>query len=425
MKERWQEKVVRREVSYWSPVHLQRALLALTVLGILGGLVIVYSASYPYALSEFGNPFAILIRQVAYTVLGLCFLLIALKIPLQPLQRFGWLLHLPVIFFLVATLVAGKKVGEAQRWLALGSFQFQPSEFAKVTLIVFIASLAAHWRNASTLKQKFGIWVAIFAFWLLTVALVLAQPHLSGGLLLAVIGLLVMFFARLPISLIVASLLFVVPMGYIGQKHFLHPYQQKRWQVGSWLTRSNDSSDPKAYQMRQALLGIQVGGWFGQGLNQSRQKHLFLPSAHNDFVFSVIGEEFGFAGSFIVIAFFAFLAYFGLCVATQAPNAFSSGLAGSVAFSIWMQAILHISVNANLLPPTGVPLPFASAGGSSLCATLLGMGLLLNVSATNIKRNEAKRRGGVNDALGDGRWRDRGTHLSSPRPRHRRQNFTA
>ncbi|MCS7192505.1 MAG: FtsW/RodA/SpoVE family cell cycle protein [Armatimonadetes bacterium] len=409
--------MARREASSWSPVQLRNALLMLTVVGIFGGLWVVYSASHPYASFKFGDPFAIIVRQIAYTFLGLILFIIAFKISLSYL-RFGWLLHLLVIFLLFLTLFWGKEVNEARRWFSFGLFQFQPSEFAKVTLIVFVSSLARQWMIASTATQKFFTWFAIFAFWMLTVALVAVQPHLSGGLLLAAIGISTMFFARLPLALILATLLLGISFGYLGQKHFLRPYQKERWHINSLLVKAKDENDnEKVYQVRQALLGLQVGGLFGQGYDKSRQKRLFLPSAHNDFIFAVIGEEFGFAGSFFVLLFFASLAYFGLCVALMAKDAFSSGLAGGIAFSLWLQAILHISVNANLLPPTGIPLPFVSAGGSSLCATLLGMGLLLNVSNDLVRKE--KQKGGAKNALDNGRWWDWGSHLPSHSHRHR------
>ncbi len=412
-------------VRQWSPVRVAQVLFFLTLVGVIGGLLMVYSASYPLALARTGNAFAITFRQILYALLGSVLFVIAWKMPLQSLKRLGWIPHLIVIGALVATLLFGKKVGEAQRWLTLGSVQIQPSEFAKITLAICIASLASYWRDAKSAKQKLWLWFALFTVWALTVGLVLMQPHLSGGLLLALIGIATMFFARLPLSVLLTTLLLFGGLGYFGQKHFLHPYQRERWQIGSWLVLPKEKTDDqKSYQVRQALLGLQVGGWVGRGFFQSRQKHLFLPSAHNDFIFAVIGEEFGFIGSMIVLGFFGTLAYFGLWVTSQSTNdAFASGLAGGITIWIWAQAIMHIAVNAHLLPPTGVPLPFVSAGGSSLCATLIGMGLLLNVTVN--LQVKPKRRGGTSDAMGDGRWRDGGTHLSRPRPRRRRQNYLA
>ncbi len=384
----------------------------------------VFSASYPLALARTGNAFSIVSRQAIYAALGFILFLIAWKIPLQWLRRASWVLHLLVIALLFATLLVGKKVGDAQRWLELGPFQVQPSEFAKVTLVLCIAALSASWRDATNLSRKFWLWLAIFLCWVLTTVLVLKQPHLSGGLLLAVIGVAAMFFARMPLSLILATVLLGFGLGYIGQKAFLHSYQLERWRIGSWLILAKGKTDEeKSYQVRQALLGLQVGGWFGQGFFKSRQKHLFLPSAHNDFIFAVIGEEFGFIGSVVVLAFFTLLAYFGLWVTSQTADAFASGVSGGITVWIWLQALLHIAVNTHLLPPTGVPLPFVSAGGSALCATLIGMGLLLNV-ASNLTQ-QRKRRGGTNDALGDGRWGDGRAHLPSPRPRRRRQNYVS
>lgn len=424
-------------IRQWSPVRVAQVLFLLTLVGVIGGLLMVYSASYPLALARTGNAFAITSRQILYALLGIVFFVIAWKVPLHPLKRLGWLnffvalkwssllFHLIVIGLLVATLLFGKRVGETQRWLTFGPFQIQPSEFAKVTLAICIASLVSFWRDAKSARQKFLLWFVLFVVWTLTIALVLVQPHLSGGLLLAFIGVVAMFFARLPLSVLLATLLLSGGLGYFGQKHFLHPYQQERWQIGSWLMLPKEKTDDqKSYQVRQALLGLQVGGWFGQGWFNSRQKHLFLPSAHNDFIFAVIGEEFGFVGSVIVLGFFCILAYLGLWVASQSVNdSFASGVAGGITMGIWFQAIMHIAVNAHLLPPTGIPLPFVSAGGSSLCATLIGMGLLLNI-ATKLQI-KSKRRGGTSDAMGDGRWRDGGTHLPRPRHRRRRQNYLA
>jgi len=415
----------QRAERQWSPVFVAQVLFLLTFVGVIGGLLMVYSASCPLALARTGNAFTITLRQLFYALLGIVLFAFAWRMPLQVLKRWGWLLHLFVLMALVATLLVGKKVGEAQRWLILGPVQIQPSEFAKVTLAICIASLASFWVKTKSADKRFWLWLFISGTWALTVALVLMQPHLSGGLLLALIGLSTMFFARLPLATLLATLLLCGGLGYFGQRHFLHPYQRERWQIGSWLMLPKEKVDEqKSYQVRQALLGLQVGGWTGRGFFQSRQKHLFLPSAHNDFIFAVIGEEFGFAGSVGVLLFFGFLAYFGLWVASQSvADPFASGVAGGITIGIWLQAMMHIAVNAHLLPPTGVPLPFVSAGGSSLCATLAGMGLLLNV-ATSLTL-KPKRRGGTRDEMGDGRWGDRGSHLSSPRPRRRRQSHLA
>ncbi|WP_456331314.1 FtsW/RodA/SpoVE family cell cycle protein [Fervidibacter sacchari] len=415
---------VQGTVRQWSPVRVTQILFVLTLIGLVGGLLMVFSASYPLALARTGNAFSIVSRQAIYAALGFALFLVAWKVPLQWLRQTSWILHLLVIVSLLATLVVGKKVGDAQRWLEFGPFQVQPSEFAKVTLILCIAALTASWRNTTKLSRKFWLWLAILLCWVLTIVLVLKQPHLSGGLLLAVIGVAAMFFARMPFSLILATVLLGLGMGCIGQKAFLHSYQLERWRIGSWLMLPKGEVDEqKSYQVRQALLGLQVGGWFGQGFFQSRQKHLFLPSAHNDFIFAVIGEEFGFIGSVAVLTFFTLLAYFGLWVTSQTTDAFASGLSGGITVWVWFQALLHIAVNTHLLPPTGVPLPFVSAGGSALCAILIGMGLLLNVASNLTQQRKQKQRGGTNDALGDGRWGDGRAHLSSPRPRRRRQNY--
>ncbi len=410
-----------RTTASWSPASVVRILQGLTIIGVCAGLLMVYSSSYPFSLTRMGDPFAITFRQAMYAGIGLVLFFAVQWLPLSLLRRTGVFLHLLLLGLLIATLVVGKAVSGAQRWLAFGPIQLQPSEFAKVTLVICLSSLAAAWLEAFQLRQKAWIGISLVGCLLATVGLVLVQPHLSGGALLTLIGVATLFFARLPFALWLAIVLLLGSVGFLSKEHFLHSYQRERWQLSPLAADSKKQPEQqKTYQVRQALLGLQVGGWFGQGFFKSRQKHLFLPSAHNDFIFAVIGEEFGFVGSLAVLMFFSVLAYFGIWVTAQARDAFASGIAGGITVGIWTQAISHIAVNTNtFLPPTGIPLPFFSAGGSSLCATLLGMGLLVNVAKT-LCEQRTRQRGGTDHALGDRRRGDRGTHLSRPRPRQRR-----
>ncbi|MFA0753525.1 MAG: hypothetical protein IMHGJWDQ_001301 [Candidatus Fervidibacter sp.] len=415
-------EAVRRRL----PVWVVWFLLALTFLGILGGLLMVFSASYPLALARKGNAFYFVFRQALYALLGIGLFLLAWRMPLSFLRHplVSGALHLLAVMALGLTLLYGERVGAAQRWLEIGRFQVQPSEFAKVSLILCLAAFAARWWAGKSLRAKLGWTLALWGCWMLTVAFVLFQPHLSGGLLFALIGLSTLFFARMPLVVLVLFVMLSGGLGYLSREGWMHSYQRERWQVGATaFSLGSRTDEARAYQVRQALLGLKMGGWFGQGLFQSRQKHLFLPSAHNDFIFAVIGEEVGIVGTVLVLAFFGVLAFTGLKVTSQTSDAFASGVAGGVTGWLWLQAMLHIAANVHLIPPTGVPLPFVSAGGSALCATLTGMGLLLNVASTLLQ--EPQRQGGKRDAMGDGRGRDRRTHLPRPRTRHRRQNLLA
>jgi cell division protein FtsW len=378
------------------------------------GWVFLFSASYPVSAAQWGDAFTVAGRQLRFLAGGVVLFAFGAFCPLRWFRLGSLLFHCFALLLLALTLRFGVSVGGAARWLAFGPFQVQPSEFAKVTLVLALAAVMARWWSTKGWWQKGWWWLFGVGLWLCTVVLVLLQPHLSGGIILASIGAATLLFARMPLFLWLATLIGVGIAGYSVRHAILHPYQQKRWQTAHGLHWGDERR--LHYQSRQAALALGAGGWFGRGLFQGRQKFLFLPSAHNDFVFAVIGEEWGFLGSVGVLFFFTLLIYWAFRVAASCSDPFLSGIAGGLGFWLWFQALLHIAVNVGLLPPTGIPLPFVSAGGSSLGSTLLAMGLLVNVA----RQGEEEQGRGMSDGVGDGRGRDRGTHLSRHRPRDRR-----
>ncbi len=388
-------------------------LVGLALVGIGLGWVFLFSASYPVSAAQSGDEFTIAGRQLLFSTGGLALFIAAIFCPLRWLQRGAWLLHGIVLLLLILTLKFGVTAGGATRWLAIGPLRLQPSEFAKVTLVLALAATMGRWWKATRPMQRIVWWLVGVGLWLTTAALVVLQPHLSGGILLASIGAFALFLARLPLPFWLATLIVVGTAGYLAWPAFVHPYQQKRLQSAHGFRWGDERR--LHYQSRQAILALGAGGWFGRGLFQSRQKFLFLPSAHNDFIFAVIGEEWGFVGSVGVLAFFGLLLYWSLRLASACADPFLSGIAGGLGLGLWLQAMLHIAVNIGLLPPTGIPLPFVSAGGSSLWSTLLAMGLI-----TNVARHLASEGRAVSDAMGDGWRRDGGTHLSRYRSRQRR-----
>ncbi|MFA0766294.1 MAG: hypothetical protein OXFUSZZB_000743 [Candidatus Fervidibacter sp.] len=403
-----------------SPFIARAWLMGLTVVGVVMGWVFLFSASYPISAAQWGDAFTVAGRQLRFLAGAVFLFALAVFIPLR---RLGWgalLVHLFVLLLLVLTLRFGVSVGGVARWLTIGDFRWQPSEFAKVTLVLALAFVMGRWWASHRWSQKGLWWLLGVGMWLSTVALVLLQPHLSGGIILAGIGAATLLFARMPLLVWLATLIGVGAMGYGTRHAILHPYQQKRWQTAHAFAWGDERR--WHYQSRQANLALGAGGWFGRGLFQGRQKFLFLPSAHNDFVFAVIGEEWGFLGSVGVLAFFTLLIYWALRVAASCPDPFLSGIAGGLGFYLWFQAMLHIAVNVGLLPPTGIPLPFVSAGGSSLWSTLLAMGLLVNVARQSAPEGQGR---AMDDAVGDGGGRDGGAHLSRYRPRHRRPTESA
>ncbi|MFA0780474.1 MAG: hypothetical protein RJAPGHWK_001989 [Candidatus Fervidibacter sp.] len=396
------------------PSGVRAWLFGLTVVGVLMGWVFLFSASYPLSAAQWGDAFAVAGRQFRFLMGAIVLFACGAFLPLRWFRVGAFFAHGAVLLLLVLTLRFGVSVGGAARWLAFGPFQVQPSEFAKVTLVLVLAWAMGQWRASRLWWQKGGWWLLSVGLWIGSVVLVLLQPHLSGGIILASIGAATLLFARMPLLLWLATFMGVGIAGYSVRHAILHPYQQKRWQTAHGFRWGDERR--LHYQSRQAILALGAGGWFGRGLFQGRQKFLFLPSAHNDFVFAVIGEEWGFWGSVGVLAFFTLLIYWALRVAASCSDPFLSGIAGGLGFWLWFQALLHIAVNVGLLPPTGIPLPFVSAGGSSLGSTLLAMGLLVNVA----RQGEAEQGRGMGNGVGDGRGRDRGTHLSRHRPRDRR-----
>lgn len=396
-------------------------LFLLTALGISFGWLMVFSASYPIADALKKDPFFFANRQLLFIVSGLVLFFVACFFPMGKLRRWGWVIHLIVLVFLALTLWIGKPIDGVQRWLVFGKFQVQPSEFAKVSLVLALASLLTHCHSLPRWQQRLGMFSLCIALWFLTVGLVVCQPHLSGALILFLIGLSTLFFTGISIPLLLTILLLVGVLGDINKNRVLHEYQNERIKLGHGFVKPIERLHP---QSKQAIRALGSGGLFGRGLFQSRQKHLFLPSAHNDFIFAVIGEEWGWLATMGVLFSFSLFAYFGLMVAARAPDAFVAGVAGGLTSAIWLQAMLHIVVNIGWLPPTGVPLPLISAGGSSMWSTLLAMGLLIN-SAGQMTRKPSKSRSVTNHEVGDGRRRDRRSHLPSPNYRCNSKNEIA
>lgn len=388
-------------------------LVGLALVGAGLGWVFLFSASYPVSANQSGNELTIAYRQLLFLTGGLALFIAAIFCPLGWLQRGAWLLHGFVLLLLILTLKFGVRAGGAGRWLAMGHWQLQPSEFAKVTLVLALAATMARWWEARGGVERMMWWLVSVGLWITTAFLVVLEPHLSGGIILAGIGAFALLFARVPVLLWLMTLIAVLTAGYLARPAFVHPYQQKRLQSAHGLNWGDERR--LHYQSRQATLALGAGGWFGRGLFQSRQKFLFLPSAHNDFIFAVIGEEWGFIGSVGVLAFFGLLLYWSFRLASACADPFLSGTVGGLGLGLWLQAMLHIAVNIGLLPPTGIPLPFVSAGGSSLWSTLLAMGLI-----TNVARHLAFKGRAVSDAMGDGWRRDGRTHLSRHRSRQRR-----
>ncbi len=357
--------------------------LVLVLLLLAVGLVMLYSASY--AQSEYDSGYTVTTRylqkQAVCAVLGLAAMWILSRLPAQFWHRFAWVIYGLSIVLLLSVLVVGESVNGARRWINIAGLQFQPSELAKFTLIVLFARLT---RGFGSSAREFRYGVLGFGCALLGILVPLAlEKHLSAIMLMGMVAVVMMFVAGThPKWLLLGAgvavvfvLVYTRFMGYAGDR------------VTAWLHPEADPGDT-GYQILQSLYAIGSGGVFGLGLGKSRQKYLYLPFQYNDYIFAVICEELGLAGAVLIVVLFAALILRGYWIALHAVDRFSTVLAAGLVTLIAVQTVLNLCVVTNILPSTGIALPFFSYGGTALAVNLGEMGIVLGISRY---RNKAKR----------------------------------
>ncbi len=351
-------------------------LLFITIITIsLFGIIMIYSASYIWAEYKFNDPFKFVKHQGLFFIIGIIMMLITSKIPYKVyFEKANTLLLISIILLILVIIPGIGTVRNGSRsWFGIGSFGIQPSEFAKLTLIIFTSKYLT--KNEKNLKYiKKGV-LPILGIVILVFGLIMLQPDFGTGMiiLVSIIGLLFVsgvdfkFFIRLGLIGVVGIVLLIA----------IAPYRLER--ILSFL---NPWSDPlgSGFQIIQSLYAIGPGGLFGQGFMNSRQKHFYLPEPQTDFIFSIISEEFGFLGILIVATLFTIIIFKGFKIAQNSGDKFAKFLAFGITFGLAFQAILNLMVVVGLIPVTGVTLPFLSYGGSSLLITLISMGVLLNIS---------------------------------------------
>ncbi len=349
-------------------------LVATVVTLVALGLVMVFSASSPYAVALHHDALYFLKRQVAWLAFATVVAYLAYRIDYRKLRAISPLFLLLTIAALVLVLVphVGKIAGGASRWVGVGPLQFEPSEFAKLALVLYLASaLAAKGPKIRSLTSgvfPLGVVTALVAL------LVVRQPDLGTASLLAFTAL-TMFFvagARIMHLLMVAAV--VAPPAIVLVRH--DPYKWAR--ITAFLDPWKDPQD-KGFHVVQSLLALGSGGWHGVGLGFSRQKFFWIPEAHTDFIGSIIGEELGYVGIAAVVALFVVFAYRSVRIALAAQDRFGFFLAIGCMAMVVIQAFVNLGVVSSSWPVTGVPLPFISFGGSSLVASLVAAALIVNV----------------------------------------------
>jgi cell division protein FtsW len=345
------------------------------VVGLLSmlGLVMVLSASAASALREQGSSWFYFERHAAWLLIGVVALLVTMRVDYRVWQRLAHPLFLVTVTLLTLVLIpgVGVTVNGSTRWLGYGPVTVQPSEIAKLALVVFCADLLARrplWSSQFTLRPVLVV-LAYVSF------LLMMQPNLGTTIIVASIVLTILFCYGLPLrnfAPVVASGVLLTTVAALAE-----PYRMRRL-VGFrdvWTNRGGDG-----YQTFQSLISISNGGITGVGLGASRGKWGYLPFAHTDFMFSIIAEELGLIGALSVILLFLAIGVLGIATASRAPDQFGMLMAMGITAWILVQAFMNIGVTLGLLPVTGVPLPFLSSGGSSLVVTLGAFGILLNIA---------------------------------------------
>jgi len=353
-----------------------KVLFLLTLLLVGAGLVMVYSASaaQAQASSRYQTQYYFLYRQAAFAAIGLLGLLVAMRMDYRQLRRptVIWPLLAVSVVLLVAVFLF-RPVNGARRWIPLGVMSFQPSEFAKLTAVIFTAAVLE--RRMHRIRELTYALLPVGLMALVLVGLIVLETDLGTSAVIVIAIVAMVFAAGLQYRpfLVTSSALFASAAAFIA----LVPYARRRWD-----TFLDPLSDPlgDGYQVIQSWLAIGSGGLFGRGLMNGIQKLYYVPEPHTDFIYAVVAEEFGLVGTTLMLLCFAMMAWRGLRVALLAPDRFGSLLALGLTTVIAIQGLINISVVTGLVPNKGIPLPLVSSGGSSLVMSMVAMGILLNIS---------------------------------------------
>ena len=350
--------------------------LALTVLLVLIGVIMVFSASYARAYYLTGNSTYYFARQAIFAVAGIAGMLFVSRLNYQLWRSASFIILLVSVFFLMLVPIIGSTANGAKRWIEVAGIRFQPSELAKVAIVMSFASLMSIYREK---MQTFRYGVVPFALILLVICgLVALEKHFSCILILLTIGASMMFlggtdlkwFGYGAIAVGVFAFLYLKFMGYASAR------------VTAWRDPASDPAGD-GYQILQSLYAIGSGGLMGLGLGRSRQKYLYLPEEHNDYIFPILCEELGFVGAMVVLVLFMLLIIRGYWIAMHARDRFGALMAAGLTTHLALQVFLNIGVVTNFLPATGISLPFFSYGGTALLIQLFEVGLILSVSRQN------------------------------------------
>ncbi len=357
--------------------EIRISLTIITSILICLGIVMIFSSSSIYALQQLGNSSYFLTRHQLFLVIGLTLMVAVMSIDYRKIRPYAKPLLLVTLFLLVLVLIPGlgKESYGARRWFKLFGFSFQPSEFAKIAVIIYVADFLARKQNKiRDLREGF---LPIMGILGVICALILKQPDMGTSVCIAAVVFIMLFVAGARLSHLGCVVLLSLPAVYflIARVHY------RLMRILAFLNPWEDSRGI-GFQLTQSQIALGSGGLFGVGLGKSMQKLFYLPAAHTDFILSIIGEELGLIGTVAVILLFVLFIWQGARIAWRTVEPFGYFLCVGIVALIGLQAVVNVGVSIGALPTKGLPLPFISYGGSALIFNLVGVGLLLNVSRT-------------------------------------------
>ncbi|MBQ4100023.1 MAG: putative lipid II flippase FtsW [Oscillospiraceae bacterium] len=358
-------------------------ILVLIILTI--GLVMLFSASYPYAYHNEGDSFYYIKRQLVFAAMGItAMVFVAVAIDYKILKKLAFLIYGGTLVLLLIALIMPAQKGDFHRWINLGFISFQPSEIAKFAIVVVFAYLIdINYHRMGTFRYgilPFAILLGIMA------GLVVVEPHLSGTVLIVGIGAIMMLIGGAKLRWFLLAGGTVISLG-VAAIFALDKLEYATARINGWFDPFSDVQNT-TWQTVQSLYAIGSGGVIGLGPGNSRQKYLYVPEPQNDFIFSIVCEELGFVGAVIIILVFALLIWRGFVIAANCPDRFGSMLAMGLIVQVGLQVILNIAVVTNTLPNTGISLPFFSYGGTSLLMLMAQMGVILSVSRYTVTKKD-------------------------------------
>jgi len=357
--------------------HIDGVLLVITGVLILIGTIMVFSSSVIMADIRWQAPYSFFTKQVIWVILGCGVMVFFAQYDYKNIQKYSRAILVVSVILLVVVLLIGTEKGGARRWLRLGFLSFEPSELAKLGIILSLADYFD--RRKSQLKKISGILPA-FLIIVVPVGLISLQPDLGIPIVIVTVGLLLMYAAGSGFMNVFGIFLVFIP--FVIFEIARKPYRLERIKnfIASW-----GGIESASYQVNQAIMAFGSGGFWGRGLAESQMKLFYLPEPHTDFIFSVIGEELGFVGALMIICLFVLFAWRGWLISKNSQTFFGAILALGFTWLIVFQGFFNMGVATGILPAKGLPLPFVSFGGTSLLLNLASVGVLLNISKQSLR----------------------------------------